>query len=181
MKIIEPERPLTDEDYFVLEEKSEVKHELISGNIYEMSGGSIFHNDIVGNLYLLFRSFLKGNDWKVAFENFKVKTPEGNYFYPDIAVCYPDVEKYFAEKVILIAEVLSDATRKYDLTDKFIQYQKIESLYYYLCLEPEQQVVFFYYKQDDGEWMADTLTQDDATVSLPKLDISFSLKDIYHP
>lgn len=181
MRVIQLHKKLSEEEYFLFEEKSELKHELINGNLYEMSGVSIFHNDIVGNLYLLFRTFLKGTDWKVAFENFKIKTPEGNYFYPDIAVCYFKPEKYFSQQPLLIVEVLSDTTRKYDLTDKFIQYQKIETLKYYMCVEPEQQVVVFYCKQEDGDWMAETLTKDEQIISLPKLNISFSLKDIYNP
>lgn len=179
MKAIELNKPLTEEEYFLLEEKSELRHELINGNLHEMSGVSIFHNDIVGNLFYLFRTFLKKTDWKVAFESFKVKTPEGNFFYPDIAVCYPKVEKYFSQQPLLIIEVLSDTTCKFDLTDKFIQYQKIETLQYYLCAEAEKQLVFFYYKKEN-EWIAETFTKDKEIISLPALHISFSLKDIYN-
>jgi hypothetical protein len=67
------------------------------------------------------------------------------------------------------------------LVDKFIQYQKLDTLQYYLRVEPEQQVVFFYNKTEDGEWMADTYTQDNDTVDLKQLQLSFTLKDIYKP
>lgn len=179
MKIIESHKSFTEEEYFLFEEKSELRHELINGNLYEMSGVSIFHNNIVLNLVILLQSLLKGTSWKFAMESFKIKTPHNNFFYPDIAIFHPEVEKYFSEKPVLIIEVLSDTTRKYNLTDKFIQYQKIETLFYYLCIEPEQQVVIFYFKQNDGEWMTDTLTKDEQVISLPKLNISFSIKDIY--
>lgn len=180
MKAIQLDKVLTEEEYFIFEEKSELRHELINGNLYEMSGISIFHNDIVSNLIFLFRTFLKGKNWKIVFENFKIKTPDGNFFYPDIAVCYSDVKKYFSQQPLLIIQILSDSTRKYNLTDKFIQYQKIETLQYYLCVEPEQQLVLFYYKQEDGEWMAETLTKDEEIISFPALNISFPLKDIYN-
>lgn len=180
MKAIELDKPLSEEEYFLFEEKSELRHELLNGNLYEMSGISIFHNNIVSNLLFIFHTFLKGADWKLVFESFKIKTPEGNYFYPDVAICYPKVEKYFSEQPLLIVEVLSDATRKYALTDKFIQYQKFETLEYYLCVEPEQQVVVFYCKQEEGEWIAETFTKDDQIISFPKLAISFPLKNIYN-
>ena len=80
---------------------------------------------------------------------------------------------------VLIAEVLSETTRKYDLTDKFIQYQKIPTLQYYLCIEPEQQVIFFYFKNENGEWLAETFTKDESIIKLPALNISFSVKDVY--
>jgi Uma2 family endonuclease len=181
MKAIQLQKKLSDEEYFLFEEKNEIRHEMIDGNLYPMGGISIFHNDIVRNMLFLFGNLLKGTSWKIVFESFKIRTPERNYFYPDIAVCHPQVEKYFSEQPILLVEVLSDTTRKYNLTDKFIQYQKIATLQYYLCIEPEQQVVLFYYKQEDGEWMAETLTSDEQTILLPALNISFSLKDIYNP
>lgn len=180
MKAIDTHKKLSDEEYFLFEEKSELRHELINGNLYEMSGVSIFHNDIVRNLLFILHPLSKGKDWKLVFENFKIKTPDENYFYPDIAVCYSKTEKYFSAEPLLIVEVLSDTTRKYNLTDKFIQYQKIETLEYYLCVEPEQQVVLFYYKQEN-EWITETFTKDEQLISLPKLNISFSLKDIYNP
>ena len=179
MKATEVDKFFTEEAYFLLEEESELKHELINGELIEMSGVSIFHNDIVGNIYLLLRNLIRGKNLKVVFENYKIKTPEGNFFYPDVAVCLPGVQKYFSEHPILIIEVLSDATRKYDLTDKFIQYQKIETLQYYICAEPEQQVVVFYQKQENGSWTAETFTKDEQHLVLNQLSISISLKDIY--
>ena len=179
MKVIDSDKPLTEEEYFLFEEKQELRHELIDGILYKMSGVSIFHNDIVGNLLFILRTCLKGKDWKIVFENFKIKTFEGNFFYPDIAVCYPKTEKYFSAKPLLIAEVLSDSTRKFDLIDKFIQYQKIETLHYYLCIEPEQKMVVFYYKREN-EWIAETFTRDEQFITFSLLNISFSLSDIYH-
>ena len=179
MRVIELKEKMTDEEYFLFEEGSELRHELINGNLYEMSGISIFHNDIVGNIYFILRSILMGTEWRIAFENFRIKTPDGNYFCPDIAVCHPQLEKYFSEKPVMIVEVLSDKTRKYNLTDKFLQYQKIPTIEYYLCVEPEQQVVIFYRKQDDGEWMTETFTKDEHEILLPKLNITFTVKDIY--
>jgi Uma2 family endonuclease len=180
MKVVQLHTEMSDEEYFLFEEKTELRHELINGTLYEMGGISIFHNNLVVKFSFLLYSLLKGTDWQLTVESFKIKTLNGNYFYPDIAVCFPEIERYFSEKPILLVEVLSDATRKYDLTDKFIQYQKLETLDYYLCVEPEQKAVIFYSKQDDKEWMAETLTQDEHIISLPKLHISFSLKDIYH-
>ena len=180
MKLITSDKLLSEEEYFLVEEKSELRHELINGNLFEVSGVSIFHNNILLNLSFFLYKLLKGKEWQLAVQNFKVKTPEGNFFYPDIAVCFPKVEKYFSEQPLLIVEVLSYTTRKYDLTDKFIQYQKIKTLAYYLCVEPEQQVVFFYFKQNE-DWMDETFTKDEQIISLTKRNISLSIKDIYNP
>ncbi len=180
MKVIELDKPLTEEEYFLFEEKNELKHELLNNTLLEMSGISKYHSRITLNILIILRTLLKTDIYDLFFEGYKVKTPNGNFFYPDVLICHNNADKYFTEKPILIVEVFSDSTRKFDLTDKFIQYQKIETLQYYLCIEPEQQVILFYYKQDD-EWLVETLTKDDQIISLPTLNISFSLKDIYNP
>ena len=167
-----------DDEYFAFEEGSELKHELINGNLYEMSGASKYHNKLERFIANFIESLLNEN-YEVFTEGFKVKTPESNFFYPDVIVCATDTERYFTNEPILIVEVLSETTRKFDLTDKFIQYQKIESLKYYLCIEPEQQVLFFYFKNENGEWFAETFTKDESAINLPSLNISFSVKDIY--
>jgi Uma2 family endonuclease len=180
MKRIELKEKMTEAEYFLFEEKSELKHELIEGNLYEMSGVSIYHNNIVLRLSMLLYALLKQSPFQLTLENFKVKTPDGNFFYPDIAVCEPDVSKYYSAKPVLIIEVLSESTRQFDLADKFIQYRKIDTLHYYLCVEPEQQVVIFYYKHDNGEWVTETFTKDEQVIAFPKLNASFTIKDIYN-
>src|SRR3954464_1851268 len=104
MNAMQLQKKMCDEEYFLFEEKSELRHEMIDGNLYEMGGISIFHNDIVSNLLFLFRTLLIGSDWKIVFESFKIKTPEGNYFYPDIAICEPQIEKYYSQNTILLVE-----------------------------------------------------------------------------
>lgn len=171
----------SEEDYFLFEEKCELRNELVNGNLIAMSGVSTEHNDITFNICLLFKILLKGKDYRVFIEAVKVKNPSGNFFYPDVMVCHPNPHKYYSEAPILLVEVLSESTRTYDLTDKFIQYKQITSLHYYLCVEPEQQVVIFYFKNAEGEWMTETYSKEADVVNLPQLNTSFTLKDIYKP
>ena len=171
----------SEEDYFLFEEKCELRNELVNGNLLAMSGVSTQHNDLTFDICLLLKNLLKGTDYRVFIEAVKVKNPSGNFFYPDVMVCHPNPKKYFSEQPILLVEVLSESTRTYDLTDKFIQYKQIPTLYYYLCVEPEQQVVIFYFKDADGEWMTETYSKEADLVNLPQLNASFTLRDIYKP
>ncbi|HRI19793.1 MAG TPA: Uma2 family endonuclease [Panacibacter sp.] len=182
MKQVEIDKKFnSQEEYFLFEEASELKHELINGNLFEMSGVSKFHNYITRRLTVLLDLLLKGNNLELYLEGYKVRVPDGNFFYPDVIICNPDPQKYFTDEPVMLIEVLSESTRKFDLTDKFIQYKKIESLNYYLCVEPEQQVVIFYFKNENGEWLAETYTKDEDAINLSALNISFTLKDIYNP
>ncbi|SFP63540.1 Uma2 family endonuclease [Parafilimonas terrae] len=180
MKLVEENKKFAnDEEYFLYEESSELKHELINGNLYEMSGSSIYHNKLERRIANLIERLLKQNELEVLTEGFKVRTPDNNFFYPDVIVCTNNLKRYFTNEPVLLVEVLSESTRKFDLTDKFIQYQKIPTLQYYLCVEPEQQVIIFYFKTESGEWMTETFTKDESIINLPALGISFSVKDVY--
>jgi len=179
MRLVEKDKKFAnDEEYFAFEEASELKHELINGNLYEMSGSSKYHNKLE-RFIANFLEKLLGNRYEVFIEGFKVKTPNGNFFYPDVIICANNSERYYTSEPILLVEVLSETTRKFDLTDKFIQYQKIPTLQYYLCVEPEQQVIIFYFKNNDEEWMTETFTKDESIIDLPALNISFAVKDVY--
>jgi Uma2 family endonuclease len=47
MRLVEINKKFTnDEEYFAFEEASELKHELINGNLYETSGSSKYHNKL---------------------------------------------------------------------------------------------------------------------------------------
>lgn len=46
-------KELSDEECFLFEEKNELRHELINGNLYEIGGRFIFHINIVRPLFVL--------------------------------------------------------------------------------------------------------------------------------
>ncbi len=173
------------EEYIKIDETGTVRHEYFDGKLIPMPGETKHHNELCINLLVALKTRLKPS-FKVFIENVKVKIEdEDKYVYPDIAVEAEEPAKHFPYKnyiiyaPVLIAEILSDSTRKYDFTDKFILYQKISSLKYYLLIEPEKQVVLFYEKNDEGEWMAKTYTELNEVIELKSLNASIKLQDIY--
>jgi Putative restriction endonuclease len=67
----------------------------------------------------------------------------------------------------------------YDKTDKFIRYQKIDSLKYYLTVEPQKALVECYTKQKDGTWEVENFTQLSEVIKLSNLNIELFMQDIY--
>lgn len=122
----------TLEEFIQMDESGDIRHEFINGQLYDMSGNSDIHNEMVGNIYFLLRKLLSGTKDKIYFEQAKVKIQGEEYYtYPDVFVTSNpgDLQnKYKKQFPVLIVEVLSDSTRKYDTVDKFIQFQKIETL-----------------------------------------------------
>ena len=174
------------EEYIKLDETGTLRHEFYKGKLFAMPGETLLHNEICTRLLIQLTTVLQPKGWKTYIESVKVKIEnEEIYLYPDIIVMNPDAEvpntskSYIIHHPALIAEVLSDSTRKYDSTDKFIQYQKISSLQYYLLVEPEKHVVFFYEKDESGEWSAKVFTEMDEVISLPFFQAQLTLGDIY--
>lgn len=168
------------EDYLAFEEKSEVRHEYHFENLIEKSGTTYRHNDLVFYLTAFFRFNLSKNDYRISSEQVKLQVAsEKIFFYPDVMVALPEEQDCYSTKPIIIIEVLSESTRKFDMVDKFIQYQKLETLQYYLLVEPEKLLVIVHKKTADNEWQTDTYTSVTDTIELPTLQLRLSLKDIY--
>ncbi len=182
-QVIEEGKKYSLEEYIKIDETGTVRHEYYNGKLFEMPGASILHNDICLQLYFILRSLLKLYGYRVNVENVKVKIEnEDIYLYPDVLVTseqFQTLKDYIVHQPILIAEVLSESTRKHDLTDKFILYQKISTLKYYLAVEPEKHLVLFYEKNDEGEWLAKTYTELNEVIELKSLNTAIKLQDIY--
>ena len=178
------EKIYTVDEYIQLDETSDIRHEFINGQLYDMSGNSDIHNEMVGNLYFLLRKLLSGTKNKIYFEQEKTKIQGEDYYtYPDVFVTNHPADlqnKYIKQFPVLIIEVLSDSTRKYDTVDKFIRYQKIETLEYYLLVEPELMYVNCFSKDDKEEWQSAIYNKPEDLVPLKVLAIELPIQGIYN-
>ncbi len=179
-------KTFTLDEYILLDEKGPDKHEYYYGKLIAMPGESLLHNRIAFLLSMLLHNLLEKQGFNVYIESVKVNIEgEEIYVYPDVTVIENQPEAdlpkkdYIIYQPLLIAEVLSDSTRKYDLTDKFIQYQKISSLQYYITVEPAKHLIHLFEKAADGDWTAKTFTELTETINLPQLNAAFTLADIY--
>ena len=171
---------LSAEAYLQQEEKAAVRHEFINGKLYEMSGGTRFHEKVISNLVIILGLLLRDKGYDVFAQGLRFSTGIQRYYYPDIVVTnevFTDIR--FSQNPVLLAEVLSPSTRSYDTVDKFIDYRSISSLEYYLLVEPDYWHVTLNYKTPEGEWMAEVFNKKTLVINLPKLGIQLPLQDIY--
>src|SRR5882762_784617 len=77
---------ITPEQYLEAERKAEYKSEYYQGVVYAMSGGSMVHCLIAGNLMSELRQALKKRSCFVYSSDLRLTTPAGLYTYPDIQV-----------------------------------------------------------------------------------------------
>ena len=134
------------DEYFAVEETSEVKNEYYSGEIFAMAGASIEHNHIAANLLTELRTALRGSECTAFGSDLRVLTPGGLFTYPDVTVIYgkPELIAGRPDTVTnpaVIVEVLSVATRDYDRDQKFELYKEFSTLSEYVLVEQNTTLV----------------------------------------
>ncbi len=176
----------TLEEYFELELSSEEKHEYFDGEIFNMSGGSPAHEQVIVNLIVALSNKLRGRGCHVFPSNLRIKVPSAPpYRYPDLsALCdTPRYEKIGGIEALtnpsLIVEVLSSSTEAYDRGDKFTDYKSIPSFGEYLLIAQHRPHVTHYVRQPDNSWSYEEANELSATLLLPTLDGVLPLNEIY--
>lgn len=147
-------RHYTPEEYFELEETSEIRHKYFEGEIFAMAGASKSHNVLAQNLAAGLRAALRGRGCQTFMEDVRLVMKENVYYvYPDVLVtCDPADRRdaYLVRHPVLIAEILSPSTAEYDRTKKFANYQKINSLRHYLLVSQTVWVVGWLRRDEAG-------------------------------
>lgn len=183
MGMMTHEKKLSEKEYILFELQSQVKHEYINGKLIDMPGESDLHNQLALSCCILLKRLLKDKGYSFFIEGVKVKLPDENkYFYPDVFITKEPLSNgtiYIKEQPELIVEVLSESTRKYDTVDKFINYQRFDSLQYYILVEPETVFISIFSRIENDDWNLITYSKETDIIQLPKFGISFTAKEIY--
>lgn len=173
---------LTPEEYFAWEEQQLEKHELIDGQVYAMSGGSVNHGRIAIKLTALFDTHLENSGCITGNSDIKINIVKtNNYTYPDASVTCDERDKntpnYFTYPC-LIVEVLSASTEAYDRGGKFRMYQNNPVLKDYLLVSSTSIEMDLYHKNDGGQWMIINYGEGD-TIELKSINLSFPIEQVY--
>jgi len=131
---------ISEEEYLQGELLSEVKHELIDGEVYVMEGVSSNHVPIKGNVYRKLGNFSQNLPCEPFSSDVKVKVGK-NFFYPDVmVVCDEQTEHehpYYSEFSTILVEVLSGSTRRVYQTIKRNAYQSISYVQEYALIDQD--------------------------------------------
>jgi Uma2 family endonuclease len=183
METILKDKTYTTQEYFEIEEGSEVRHEFINGQLFEMAGASTEHYLMVKQIERLLERLFEVKGFFVYRENMKIKvTGEEKFYYPDVFITREvnnQDNRYSKNEPELIVEVSSESTFRSDAVDKLIAYQKFATLKYYLIVDPETIEVLVYTKDNEGGWLSEAFHNKTDIVLLKKWEISLPLEAIY--
>ena len=175
---------ISPEEYLAREAEASEKSEYVDGEIYAMTGTTIRHNLIAGNVYVAFHQHLRDKPCQAYFADIKVHTTAraNAFYYPDLVVRCQNTPLADDSRVItdptLIVEVLSPSTESTDRREKLSAYRRIPSLQEYVLVAQDERSVEIYRRQGDIGWTYHAFT-DNETVELASIGLNLSMDTLY--
>ena len=173
------------EEYLELETAAEYKSEYLNGQIIPMAGGKPNHNQLAINLTSAINYNLRKKLYRVFMSDLRLWIPDYRlYTYPDVMVVHTPL--VFAENrqdtivnPLMIAEILSDSTEKYDRGDKFRMYRTISSFREYLLISQTGMQVEKFTKNESNQWVLSDYAGKEAKVTFDSFKFEICLDELY--
>ncbi|MGD1699476.1 Uma2 family endonuclease [Dapis sp. BLCC M229] len=173
------------EEYFLLEETAENKHEYRNGKIIPMTGGTTNHNEIASNFCAYLKFALKGKNYRVFIGDVRLWIPDYNlYTYPDLMIIEGEPNYYqnrtdTVTNPSILVEVLSKSTANYDRGEKFKLYRSIPDIKEYILIDQYQFYIEQYVKTAEEKWEVTYYESEESILKLTSLDFQIAFSDIY--
>ncbi|MEM6630528.1 MAG: Uma2 family endonuclease [Bacteroidota bacterium] len=174
----------TLEEYLLCEEQSEYRNEFHNGEIEAMAGESQNHSILCHNIHGLLFQALGDRNCKTFSSNMKVYIPECNVmYYPDVSVIcgvvYMALERNdIILNPLLLFEVLSKSTAKFDQGEKFDNYKTLDSLQEYVLIDQYRYKVQVFVKEKD-KWKATEYIDPTVSFFLKSIGTYLSVATLY--
>ena len=182
-----PVRKYTLEEYLRKEGNSANKHEFINGEIIKMPNARYNHNLIAMNVAveMTYATEDLEKNYQILGSDQKIYLPsldEGVYA-DTLAVCekplFWDDDDLLLINPILVVEVLSKSTQRYDRSSKFDKYKTLESFKEYVMIRQNECYAEVWFRERPGLWHETIVTDIDGKLPLQSLGIEVSMKRIY--
>lgn len=181
------EQTYTVAEYLAQEEQADYKSEYRNGKIVNMSGGTLNHGKLITNVgYQLERALEKSEHRCLYFgTEIKIHVDTANSFvYSDgMLVCgeveVSDLDQNAITNPVLVVEVLSESTERYDRSAKFRKYCSLPAFKEYILIDQYQPIVDSLYRMEKGYWKMQATIGLDKSLYINTLDCHIPLEDIY--
>jgi Uma2 family endonuclease len=146
-------------DYVRIEEDSElVKHEFDNGQIRAMSGGTFLHARLPMALVMQLGPQLQGRPCAIVSGDSRIRIKSaGLITYPDLSIMctnevMDDEDPLAQTNPLVVVEVTSKSSERYDRGKKRLAYQQLESLREYVIVSQREPAIDVYTRAADGSW-----------------------------
>jgi Uma2 family endonuclease len=185
MSVAPSRRHWTAEQYLRIERESDLKHDLINGVLYAMSGGSVAHAQLTARVTSLIGRQLQGSPCDAFSSDLRVKVEAtGTYTYPDLSVVCgkAEVEDDRGDTLLnptALVEVLSPSTEAHDRGAKFEHYRRLGSLRDYVLISQDRPLVEVFSRGAEQAWSYTAYEGPEATAQVPAIGCSLELTALY--
>ena len=182
-----PTRKYSLAEYLQKEAQSVHKHEFINGEIIKMPYARYTHNLIATNFATALNIATADSE-----KTYHIIGPDQKIYFPALnegvyadalAVCekplFWDDNELLLINPILVVEVLSKSTQKYDRIGKFSKYKTLESFREYVLVHQDQHYAEIWYRERPGLWHETIITDLNGTLPLQSLGVEITMKRIY--
>jgi len=176
--------PVSVDEYLDGELVSEVKHEYVGGLIHAMAGGTTRHSAVATNVTTALGGALRGKPCRPFNSDLKIRIElpgQTRFYYPDaMVVCEmrEDTETW-QDRPVVVVEVLSESTRRIDLTEKREAYLAIPTLKALILVEPDIAHVTVHRRGPSGGFTIEEYAGLEAVIPLPEVGIELPLAEVY--
>jgi Uma2 family endonuclease len=173
---------MTVDEYMKFEEESSFRHEYVNGVVHAMSGPSLAHARITGELLVAFKTHLRGNPCEPFATDAKLRIRSETdeiVYYPDVVVACNRDEwgTHYVCNPKLVVEVLSPSTEHIDRREKAMTYRRVVSIEEYVLLEQDEHKVIVHRRAEN--WKPHMYIGPQAVAEFRSIGISVPLAQIY--
>ena len=168
--------PMTEEAFEqLIGVESPYRYDLIDGFVYDMTGSTPKHSAITSNVESLLREQVgKSGPCRVHHDQY-VMIPNKPPVVPDV-VLDKHLKPFMIRSPLIVVEVLSPSTERYNRTEKFARYMRCATLEVYILVSQKEQHVEVYRRSNS--WMQERFSVGQ-TIELDQLDLELSVESIY--
>jgi Uma2 family endonuclease len=173
---------MTLDEYMEFEEQSSFRCEYVNGVVHAMSGPSVAHVRITGELFVALKTHLRGSPCEPFVPDvmllIRSKTDELVY-HPDLVVACNREEwgKNYVCNPKLVIEVLSPSTKHIDRREKAMNYRRVDSVEEYVLLEQDKHQVIVHRRAEN--WKPHLYMGPQAIAEFRCIELSVPLAEIY--
>jgi Uma2 family endonuclease len=170
--------PMTVAEFLDWEETQELRWEFDGAAPVAMTGGTVAHDVIQGNLIAALNTRLRGTPCRAHGGSLKIEVA-GRIRYPDVFVaCTPlNPRDTVCRDPVVVFEVLSASTARTDRVEKMREYWDAPSIRRYVLTEQEA-VSATAYVRDASRWSGRVLWPGDV-LALPEVGVELPLDALY--
>nr|WP_299650646.1 Uma2 family endonuclease [Sphingomonas bacterium] len=159
------------------------RFELADGVIVMMTGGTVAHSWVKGNIYAWLRAKLRGGNCRPFDSDMAVRISETEVRYPDVSIqCGGlDYDRILHDQEITdpvaVIEVLSPSTTTLDQGTKLAEYKRVASIRTVAFVDPINEMCRTVERLEDG-WL-DHIFSGQRGIVIPALQLTIPSSEIF--